>query len=181
MSENMRDVVTELLNRLIDVSHDVAAEDCPYVAGPDQPILAGLRDGWFQGRNRALSVMQGAICGMLSAAEDSNAALSAGQDTLEAECQRLRERAEAAEQRGKFLQDRYTSLCLIIQSASETIGKQIDGYDLPGTRMCDSCGTRHCFDEATWESFDGDGCLWWRCPECKQARAALGVAQPEPR
>lgn len=59
----------KLLSRLIDVSHEIAAEDCPYVAGPDQPILAGLRDGWFQGRHHALSVMQGAICGMLSAAD----------------------------------------------------------------------------------------------------------------
>lgn len=60
-----------LLIRLIDVSHEVAAEDIPYkVTSPEQAVLAGLRDGYAHGRNRALSVMQGTICGMMQALRD---------------------------------------------------------------------------------------------------------------
>jgi hypothetical protein len=63
-------VVLDILDLLRDRAHEVAAEDCPYVVErPDQSILAGLRDGWFQGRNRALSVMQGSIAGIRSVAE----------------------------------------------------------------------------------------------------------------
>lgn len=60
-----------LLSRLIDVSHEVAAEDIPYkVTSPVQAVLAGLRDGYAHGSNRALSVMQGTICGMMQALRD---------------------------------------------------------------------------------------------------------------
>jgi len=55
-------VVVQLMDNLIDVTHLIAAEDNPWVARPDQEIIAGLRDGYAQGRNHALSVMQGTIC-----------------------------------------------------------------------------------------------------------------------
>lgn len=62
-----------VLDRLRDVAHEIAAEDCPYTARPDQAVLAALRDGWAQGRSRALSLMQGAIAGIKHAVERSAA------------------------------------------------------------------------------------------------------------